>query len=252
MWIAITHAVSPAMNGCELAYLERTAIDIPRAGRQHRAYQKCLRDLGLEVIELPAEPDYPDSVFVEDPVVVVDKVAVIARTGAESRRGEADGLARALAPYRPLRWMREPGTLDGGDVLRAGKTVYVGQSQRTNAEGIAQLRDFLSPFGYRVQPVAVSGCLHLKSGACALDEETVLINRSWVDAGAFDGLRLVDVPEPGAADVLALGRTVILPDCFPKTRQLIEQLGYTTCPLDVSEFMKAEGAVTCLSVILRR
>jgi dimethylargininase len=251
MWIAIVRDVSPTINRCELAFLDREEIDVARAVEQHRRYQDCLRELGVRVIELPAESPYPDAVFVEDPVVVVNEAAVMTRPGAESRRGEAASLARAIEPYRPLRWTREPATLDGGDVLRMGRTIFVGQSARTNAAGIAQLSVELEPFGYRVQPVPVHGCLHLKSGVCSLGEETVLINRAWVDAEPFRGMTLVDVPasEPWAADVLTLGRTVIMPDCFPQTRGMIDRLGWDVRPVDVSEFMKAEGAVTCLSVV---
>jgi dimethylargininase len=251
MWIAIVRAVSPTINRCELANMDREEIDVARAAEQHRCYQDCLRDLGLRVIELHAEPAYPDAVFVEDPVVVVDEAAVMVRPGVESRRGEAVSLARAIEPYRPLRWMREPATLDGGDVLRMGKNIFVGQSERTNAAGIAQLCVELEPFGYGVQPVEVHGCLHLKSGVCSVGDETVLINRAWVDAEPFRRLALVDVPaaEPWAADVLTIGRTVIMPECFPETRSIIERMGWDVRPLDVSEFMKAEGAVTCLSVV---
>jgi dimethylargininase len=251
MWIAIVRGVSPTINRCELAFLDREEIDVARAVEQHRRYQDCLRELGVRVIELPAEAAYPDAVFVEDPIVVVDEAAVMTRPGAESRRGEAASLARAIEPYRPLRWMREPATLDGGDVLRMGKTIFVGESERTNEAGMAQLRVELEPFGYGLQPVPVDGCLHLKSGVCPVGEETVLINRAWVDAEPFRGMTVVDVPaaEPWAADVLTIGRTVIMPECFPETRSVIERLGWDVRAVDVSEFMKAEGAVTCLSVV---
>ena len=126
MLTAITRAVSPSMEACELTYLERQPIDIARAREQHRAYEACLAELGVEVISLPAEADYPDAVFVEDAAVVLDEVAVMTRMGAASRRGEAESLARVLERYRPLRWLREPATLDGGDVMLAGKTLYVG------------------------------------------------------------------------------------------------------------------------------
>jgi dimethylargininase len=132
-----------------------------------------------------------------------------------------------------------------------GKTIFVGQSERTNEAGMAQLRVELEPFGYGLQPVPVDGCLHLKSGVCSVGEETVLINRAWVDAEPFRGMTVVDVPaaEPWAADVLTIGRTVIMPECFPETRSVIERLGWDVRAVDVSEFMKAEGAVTCLSVV---
>jgi dimethylargininase len=251
MWIALTRDVSPSIARCELAYLERQPIDSARAVAQHRRYEHCLQELGLKVISLPPEPDLPDAVFVEDPVVVVDEVAVIARPGAESRRNEAETLAAAIAPYRPLRRMQAPATLDGGDVLRMGRTLYVGRTPRTNAEGIAQLAGALAPFGYRVQPVEVRDCLHLKSGCSALGEDTVLINRKWIDAAAFHEFQLVDVAagETWAANVLSIGRTVVMPEGFPGTRNAIERLGWEVCPLDLSELMKAEAGVTCCSVI---
>src|ERR1044071_3555120 len=166
MLTAITRAVSPSMNRCELTYLERQEIDIDRAAAQHRCYCQWLERLGARVIALSPEPDLPDAVFVEDPAVVVDEVAVMARMGAESRRPEAESLGAALAPFRPLHWMEAPATLDGGDVFRAGRTLFAGRSQRTNDQGIAQLRAVLAPFGYDVRPVDVRGCLHLKSGCC--------------------------------------------------------------------------------------
>jgi len=251
MLIAITREVSPTLNQCELTHRERQPIDLRRAIAEHHAYQQCLRDLGLRVISLPGEPDYPDAMFVEDPVVVVEEVAVIARMGAASRRGEADSLARELAPYRPLYRMREPATLDGGDVLRAGRTLFVGLSERTNAAGIQQLALAVEPFGYRVCPVEVSGCLHLKSGASWLGEDTVLVHRPWVDAGAFRGLRLVDAPEgeERGANVLLVGNTALVTEGFPRTAELVRELGREVRTLDMSELMKAEAGLTCSSVI---
>ena len=166
MLMAVTREVSPAMNRCELSYLDRVVIDLDKAAEQHRQYEQRLRAMGAEVIPLPAEPDMPDSVFVEDPAVVVEEVAILTRPGAESRRREGESLAKTLARFRPLRWVEAPATLEGGDVMRAGKTLYVGASARTNAAGIAQLSQELTPYGYRVVAVEVRGCLHLKSGCC--------------------------------------------------------------------------------------
>src|SRR6202451_1675852 len=162
--VAVTREVSPAMNRCELSYLDRVDIDLGKAAEQHRQYEHCLRAMGANVIPLPAEPEMPDSVFVEDPAVVVEEVAILTRPGAESRRKEGESLAKTLARFRPLRWLEAPATLEGGDVMRAGKTLYVGASARTNAEGVAQLAVELKPYGYEVKAVEVRGCLHLKSG----------------------------------------------------------------------------------------
>ena len=251
MLIAITRAVSPALDRCELTYRERQPIDVAKAIGQHRRYRDCLVELGLAVLTLPAEPDLPDSVFVEDPAVVVDETAVVLRMGAASRRAEAESLAHALAPYRPLRRLREPGTLEGGDVVRVGRRLFVGLSGRTNRAGIEQLGAELAPFGYTVTGVEMHGCLHLKSACCALGDDLLLANREWIDTSAFAGLGMVDVApgEPDAADVLALGGTVLIPAAFPATAERLERLGRRVIPLDVSELMKAEAGVTCMSVV---
>ena len=175
------------------------------------------------MVSLPAEPELPDSMFVEDPAVVVKEVAVMTRMGAASRRAESESLAEALARYRPLRWMREPATLEGGDVLRIGKTLYVGLSERTNQAGITQLAEELRQFGYAVRPVEVRDCLHLKSACCSLGDRAILANREWIDMAPFEGLTIIDVPasEPRAANVLAIGDTVVVPTSFPETARLI-------------------------------
>jgi dimethylargininase len=249
---AITRAVSPAINRCELGYLPRQEIDFAKAAEQHRRYEDCLRELGLTVVSLPAEPALPDSMFVEDPVVVVKEVAVMTRMGAESRRAESESLAEALARYRPLRWLRAPATLEGGDVLRIGKTLYVGLSARTNQAGIAQLAEELRPFGYAVRAVAVRGCLHLKSACCSLGDRAILVNREWMDTAPFEGLTIIDVPasEPRAANVLTIGDTVLAPESFPETVNVIEQLDWKVRTLDISELMKAEAGLTCSSIVL--
>jgi dimethylargininase len=250
MLTAITRAVSPSMEACELTYLERQPIDVERAREQHRAYEACLAELGVEVISLPAEADYPDAVFVEDAAVVLDEVAVMTRMGAASRRGEAESLARVLEKYRPLRWLCEPATLDGGDVMLAGKTLYVGVTARSNAAGIGQLAGAVEPFGYDVRPVVVRGCLHLKS-ACSYIGDAVLVHRPWVDEAAFAGVRLVDVPEECGANVLSIGETVLVSAAAPCTAELLRSLGRQVRLLENSELMKAEGALTCCSLIFK-
>ena len=251
VFTAITRSISPAMNQCELGYLPRQAIDVGRAVEQHRQYERCLSELGVRVISLPPEPELPDSVFVEDPAVVVDEVAILTRMGAESRRREGESLAHALAPYRPLRWLREPATLEGGDVVRIGRTLFVGASVRTNTEGIRQLAEELSPFGYDVRAVEVHGSMHLKTGCTYLGDGTLLANRAWIDARAFEDFQIVDVApeEPWAADVLNIGDTLVMPDAFPATAALLERQGWKVRTLDVSELMKAEAGVTCMSIL---
>ena len=250
---AITRAVSPAINQCEIGFIERQEIDLANANQQHRRYESLLAELGAKVVSLPAEPDYPDSVFVEDPAVVLDEVAIMTRMGAASRRGESESLAGALAEYRPLRWLREPATLEGGDVMRIGRTLYVGVSHRTNRAGIEQLTDELVPLGYAVVPVAVRGALHLKSACCSLGDGVILANRAWFDPASFSAFRLIDVDpaEPHAANALAFHGTVIFPASFPKTGALIEAAGFHVTPLDISELQKAESGLTCSSLIFQ-
>jgi dimethylargininase len=251
MLTAITRAVTPTINRCELGYLARQPIDVAKAAEEHKQYEECLRELGVSVVSLPAEPEMPDSMFVEDPAVVVNEVAVMTRMGAESRRKESESLAAALARFRPLRWMRQPATLEGGDVLRVESILYVGLSARTNREGMAQLATELARFGYSVRPVEVRGCLHLKSACTYAGDQTVLANGDWIDTSIFRGFRIVDVPrtEPHAANVLAIGETVLVPAAFPATAELIQGLGRKVRTLDISELMKAEAGLTCSSIL---
>ena len=251
--MAITREVSASINDCELSFHARAPIDVVEAIAQHRAYQDCLAELGVRVVSLPAEPGLPDAVFVEDPAVVVDEVAVISSMGAASRRPEADSLAKALSRYRPLKHLTEPATLDGGDVLRIGRALFVGLSQRTNRAGITQLSELLRPYDYRVEAVELRDCLHLKSACSFVGNETLLINRSWIDTEAFRGFDLVEVAdnEPNAANVLTLNEVVIMPTAYPKTRVLLEERGFVVRAIDVSELQKAEAGVTCCSLIFK-
>lgn len=251
MLIAITRAVSPAINRCELGFIERQEISLAKAGEQHRLYEACLAELGATVVSLAAEPDYPDSVFVEDPAVVVDEVAVMTRMGAASRRGESESLERTLKCYRPLRHLREPATLEGGDVMRIGRRLFVGASHRSNLDGIEQLAAELAPFGYTVVAVEVRGALHLKTACCYVGDGAILANRKWLDTEPLHGFRIVDIApdEPRAANVLAIGDSVILPQCFPRTAEILARLGRKVRLVDVSELMKAEAGVTCSSLV---
>lgn len=249
--IAITRDVSPSLAGCELSFVPRSPIDIDRAIVQHEAYRNALRSLGCEVLCLPAQADMPDAVFVEDVAIVLDEVAVITRPGAQSRRAEGASVGEVLARYRPLHAIQAPGTLDGGDVLRVGRTIYVGEAARSNAEGIAQLRALVAGFGYTVQAVPTHGCLHLKSAATLVSDNTLLVQPEWVDVSIFASHQCIEV-DPGeehAANALRIGESVIHPDCFPKTRRRLEDAGVRVVPLDISELQKAEGAVTCCSLV---
>jgi len=251
MLTAITRQVSPALARCELTFVERRPLDLEKARAQHRAYEELLERLGARVISLPAEPGLPDSMFVEDPALALDELAVIFPLGTESRRPEAASLAAALGKYRKLEYVQAPGSMEGGDLLRAGRRIFAGLSSRTNEEGVRQLRALLEPYGYEVTGVAVTGCLHLKSAVTLLGGKTLLGNREWFDSGNFSGYEWVDV-DPGeahAGNALALGGTVIFPASFPRTRARIEAAGFSVAALDISELQKAESGLTCSSLI---
>jgi dimethylargininase len=253
MLTAITRAVSPGIVNCELTFLARQPIDLSKAREQHRAYEQLLEKLGAQVISLAAEPTLPDSMFVEDPAIVLDELAVILPLGTKSRFLEAASLACALSTFRPLEYVRPPGTLEGGDVLSIGRTLYAGLSSRTNDEGIRQLTTILAPHGYQVVAVPVTGCLHLKSAVTYLGRNTLLANRAWFDPAPFANRNYdwseVAPEEPHAANALALSDTVIFPASFPKTSARIEAAGFHVTPLDISELQKAESGLTCSSLL---
>ncbi|HSN70614.1 MAG TPA: arginine deiminase family protein [Steroidobacteraceae bacterium] len=250
--LALIRDISPAMARCELTFRSRVAIDVALAERQHADYASHLQRLGCRLVTVDPEPELPDSVFVEDTVVAVDEIAVMTRPGAAERRRELASVARAIEVYRRLAAIESPATLDGGDVLRIGRHVYVGRSARTNDAGIAQLAQALAPFGYRVTPVEVTGCLHLKSAVTQVGPGTLLINDAWVDRQHFAGMTLisVDPDEPHAANALYVQSAVLHPASAVRTRARLHEAGIEVLPVDVSEIEKAEGGVTCCSVLL--
>jgi dimethylargininase len=252
MRLALTRAVSPSITRCELTHLGRTPIDLARAEAQHAAYEQALRGLGCRVVRVAGAPDLPDAVFVEDTAIVLDEVAVITRPGAQSRRLETGPVADALVPYRELRRISAPGTLEGGDVLRAGKTLFVGRSSRTNDAGISQLREHVSAFGYTVVPLGVRDCLHLKSAVTLVAPDTFLLQPAWIARDWFSGATIIEVDphEPFGANALLAGDGVIYPAAFPRTCARLEAHGVRVVAVDVSELAKAEGAVTCCSLVL--
>lgn len=249
--IAITRTVSRALEHCELTHLARRPIELALARRQHAAYEQALRDAGCEVRQLAEQPEHPDSVFVEDTVIVLDEIAVITRPGAASRRGETASMATALAGLRELRQVEAPGTLDGGDVLRLDRTLYVGASARSNADGVAQLARLVAPFGYRVEAVPLRDCLHLKSAVTRVSADRLLLNPAWVEARHFPGFDAVqvDLAESHAANAVLVGDVVVYPLSCPRTADALRQLGIEVRGVDMSETEKAEGGVTCCSVI---
>lgn len=251
MFTAITRGVSPAIARCELSFIDRKAIDLSLARQQHEAYEVLLATLGTRILSLPPEPDLPDSMFVEDPAIVLDEIAIILPMGIESRRGEGASLEKELSKHRKLAHVLLPGTLEGGDVLRMGRKLFVGLTKRSNAQGIHQLAEIVTPHGYEVVSVPVTGCLHLKSAVTSVAENTLLANRTWFDTTAFTGCDWIDVDpsEPHAANALAVAGTVILPASFPRTRGRLGSLGFRVTTLDISELQKAEAGLTCSSLL---
>ena len=251
MLTALTRKVSSSLAKCELSFIARQPIDLEKARAQHHAYEQLLGELGARMISLPEEPDLPDSMFVEDPAIVLDEIAVILPLGTEARRKEAASLAAALEKYRTLTRVKLPGTLEGGDVLRIGKKIFVGITKRSNAEGIRQLAVIVERYGYEVMAIPVTGCLHLKSAVTYLGRNTLLANRGWFDPKRMQGYEWIDVvpSEPHAANALTISDAVIFPASFPKTQQKIEAAGFHLRPLDISELQKAESGLTCSSLL---
>lgn len=254
MTIAILRDVSSSLGRCELTHIAREAIDVSVARAQHRAYEEALRSLGCSILMLPEEPELPDAVFVEDTAIVLPELAIITRPGAPSRRAETATVAAALARYRPLAEIRSPGTIDGGDVLVTGKELFVGESERTNSDGVEQLGALLRGHGYTVRSVPLSGCLHLKSAATLCGDDLLLVNPAWVDPALFGRRSIIEVDpsESYAANALRLGEGVIYPSAFPRTRERLAARGVRPHTIDLSELAKAEGAVTCCSLIVDR
>jgi dimethylargininase len=249
---ALIRRPSPRLAEGLVTHIERATVDVDLAVEQWEAYAEALRTHDWETVEVDPADDCPDSVFVEDTVVVFRNVALISRPGAEPRRGETAAVEEAVARLGcSVNWVWEPGTLDGGDILKVGDTVYVGRGGRTNAAGVQQLRAAFEPLGARVVAVPVSKVLHLKSAVTALPDGTVIGHEPLVDnASLFP--RFLPVPEESGAHVVLLGGgKLLMAASAPKTAELFADLGYDPVLVDISEFEKLEGCVTCLSVRLR-
>lgn len=246
--IALVRRPGPRLAEGLVTHIQRHAIDPALAARQWQSYVDALIEAGWQVVEVAPADDCPDAVFVEDPVVVYGKTAVLARSGAPERRAETEGVEKALAGY-DIRRIEAPGTLDGGDVLKIGDTIYVGRGGRTNGDGIRQLAAHLP--GATVVPVPVTKVLHLKSAVTALPDGTVIGYPPLVDdPSAFP--KFLAVPEEGGAHVVLLGEDMVLMAASaPETAALLESRGLRPVTVDISEFEKLEGCVTCLSVRLR-
>src|SRR5215203_1301519 len=250
--IALTRSVSPAMADCELTHMSRVPIDVALAAKQHAAYERALETLGCSVHRLPSTTDIPDAVFIEDMAVALDEIAIIMRPGAASRRHEIAEVAEWLKHRMLLARIEAPGTMDGGDVLVVGRQMFVGATSRTNAEGHEQLRRIVEYFGYTINVVEVRGCLHLKSAVTAISDDVLLVNRAWVPDSAFKDFELVDVhpSEPSAANVVHVGSRLLYSAAFPWTLERLRGRNLQVTTVDVGELAKAEGAVTCCSVIM--
>ena len=251
MKIAITRQVSPAINQCELTHIDRNPIDYQRACAQHKQYEDALLQLGVDVISLDAEADLPDSVFVEDVALVLDEIAIMLNPGASSRRPEVASVEEALSPYRKIYRIQPPATVDGGDILTVGRTIYIGLSSRSTDEAVEQMKAILADTSYEVCAVRVTGCLHLKSAVTQVSADTLLINPDWIQRKDFPDMKFIEVDpsEPYAANAVLIEDSVIYPSAFPNTQAKLAQAGIRMSIVDADELAKAEGAVTCCSLI---
>lgn len=252
MDIAVMREVSLNIIDCEINNITRIPIDPFEAKKQHDHYADTLRDLGYKIHMIKADDNLPDSVFIEDTAVVLDELAIITRPGAASRRAETDAVANALIVYKNLEHINSTGTLDGGDVLRVGRTLYVGKSCRSSAVGISLLRDIVKPYGYEVISVPVEGCLHLKSAVTQVAENKLLLNPSWVNPEHFRDIvcLTVDPSESYGANALFIKDATVYATAFPRTRRMLINQGLNVISIDMSELAKAEGGITCCSIIL--
>jgi dimethylargininase len=251
MLTAFTRAVSPRIAECELTFIDRQPIDLDRAVQQHHQYEEMLRSLGVGVLQIPADPQCPDSCFLEDTALLLDELAVLTRPGSAARRREVAGVAPVIRQHRDVAHIEAPATLEGGDVLRIGRDLFVGVTTRTTGAGIETLRKQVESFGYRVHPVTVPGALHLKSVCTAVDEHTILADATRVDLSPFAKHEVVQVPteEWMAANVLLVNGTVCMHSGFRKTIGLLQRRGIEVRAVDISEFLKAEAGLTCMSLL---
>jgi dimethylargininase len=250
--VAFVRKPTLSLASCELTHLERVPIDLARAEAQHAGYVAALGELGADIVWLPSLPDHPDAVFVEDTAVVLPEIAVMTRPGAASRRGEVLSVANALTRHRGLAWIEAPATLDGGDVLAIGRTIFVGLSTRTNDEAVAALRAIVDPHHYEVVPVRIRRSLHLKSACTFIPPVIVVANREWIDPAIFGGMNVIATheSEPAAACTLTLAGCTIVQASAPRTAERLRSAGVRTRALDVSELQKAEAGLTCMSLIV--
>lgn len=250
----LIHIPTESLAAGERTFVGRQPIDLSLARRQHAAYAAALAACGVEVHCLDVNSQFPDAVFIEDTAVVFDEVAICARPGAASRRGEVAAIEDVLRRWREVVRVETPVTLEGGDVLRIGRRLWVGHSCRTNRAGVEFLREWGQRLGYQVTGVVVRGCLHLKTACTALPDGRLWVHRPWLDAAALDveASLLLDVPpeEPWGANVLTVGEQVLAAAHHQRSLETLLQMGYRVAGVDLSEFATAEGGATCLSLLI--
>jgi dimethylargininase len=250
--MALTHPPSPSLDRGLRTHVARVPIDFALALRQHGDYCAVLNACGAEVRTLDVNRESPDGTFIEDTAVVLNEVAVLASMGTEARRGEPAGIEPELRKYRAVFRVEPPARLEGGDVLHVGRTLLVGMSSRTDCAGAQTLQDIVRRYGYTVLPVPVRNCLHLKSACTALPDGVLLLNPSWVKRQSLRDFATVDVPEeePWAANTLPVGGKICLRAQHMRTADLLRGRGFDVLTIPLSEFAKAEGGVTCLSLLI--
>ena len=249
--IAIVRPVPDTLAGCELTHQTRTPIDMERARHQHAAYLDTLGRLGCTVFQLPQLDAHPDSVFVEDTMLVLPEVAIALRPGAESRRGEVQSVTEHVMHYRPVHAIDSPATVDGGDLLVIDRHIHIGLSSRSTTDGLDQLQRLLDPWGYTLHGIPIDRCLHLKSAATAIGNGAVLCNPDWIDPALLHAKTVIecDPREPDAANALFVAGRLVT-GRFPETNRRLQDAGHAVHALDLTELAKAEGAVTCCSILL--
>ena len=249
--LALTHVPSPCLDLGQRTHIARLSIDYDRAVQQHGEYCRMLRDCGAEVRTLDVNRDLPDSTFIEDTAIVLDEVAVLASMGTEARRREPAGIEPELRKYRTLHRVEPPATIEGGDVLPVGRTLLVGLSSRTTPAGVQAFEAIVKRYGYCVLPVGVGRCLHLKTACTVLPDDRLLVNPSWLDWQCLDGFEKIPVArdEPWAANTLRVGNAVCIAAEHVRTANLLRDCGFDVRTVPLSEFAKAEGGVTCLSLV---
>jgi dimethylargininase len=284
--VALVHPPSHNMDACQRTFVPQVSIDLACALAQHKAYCNVLADCGCEVIETNVNAGMPDCAFIEDTAIVLDELAILGSMGAASRRSEPAGVEpvlrkllkngtgseqsvrklgknggvsvpvpvfqHAVSAFRPLEHLPPHATLEGGDVLRVGRRLLVGQSRRSNRAGIDALAEIAGRYGYQVTGVPVRDCLHLKTACTALPDGRLLVNPAWIDERAVAEFQILHVPEaePWAANVMPIGKTVVMSAASRRTADLVDILGFAAQLVDLSEFAKAEGGVTCLALLI--